>query len=215
MTTEKSQADFIVDDDGVRRCWWCGVDPDYVAYHDDEWGMPVGDDTRLFEKMCLEGFQAGLSWLTILRKRDNFREAFDDFDMHRVAKFTEADVTRLLSNAGIIRHAGKIRSTINNAARAIETAEEFGSLAAFFWQFEPERARRLATRSEVPAITDESTLLSKTLKKRGWTFVGPTTCYALMQAMGMVNDHLNASPKVRCNAWSRADAARQAFVRPG
>ncbi len=210
----KPNSNFIVHPDGVRRCWWCGTDPGYIAYHDHEWGMPVGDDRRLYEKMCLEGFQAGLSWLTILRKREAFRDAFDDFDMHRVAKFTEADVVRLLTNAGIVRHGGKIRSTINNAARAIETAEEFGSLAAFFWQFEPKRSPKFANRSDVPAVTEESTRLSKALKQRGWTFVGPTTCYALMQSMGMVNDHLCASVKLRCNDWQRVDQARKAFVRP-
>ena len=176
------------------RCWWCGADPLYVRYHDDEWGRPVTNDRRLYEKVCLEGFQSGLSWLTILRKRDNFRAAFHDFDIDRVARFTRRDVERLLKNEGIIRHRGKIESTINNAKRARELRDEAGSLSAYFWRWQPDpssRPRRI-TRDVLMtmATTPESTALSKDLRKRGWTFVGPTTIYAFMQAVGLVNDHV-------------------------
>jgi DNA-3-methyladenine glycosylase I len=200
--------------DGAMRCHWHGNLPDYLAYHDNEWGRPVADDRRLFEKICLEGFQSGLSWLTILRKRENFREAFDGFDFGRVAKFTEADVERLLSNAGIIRHRGKIVSTINNAERARELADEAGSLAAFFWGFEPGVAERPEvvdlTHLRANPTTPVSVRLSKELKKRGWSFVGPTTVYAFMQAMGLVNDHLEG-----CVCRNRVEAERKAFRRPG
>lgn len=180
--------------DGKTRCWWCGDDEEYQRYHDEEWGHPVHDDRHLFEKICLEGFQSGLSWLTILRKRDNFRAAFDNFEFVRVAFYTEEDVERLLKNAGIIRHRGKIEATINNASRAIEMVEEFESLSNYFWQYKPEPSLRpqkfdYATLSKI-SITDESKAMSKDLKKRGWKFVGPTTCYAFMQSMGIVNDHL-------------------------
>jgi DNA-3-methyladenine glycosylase I len=177
------------------RCWWCGTDPLYVRYHDEEWGRPVRDDRRLFEKVCLEGFQAGLSWLTILRKRDNFRRAFAEFDIDRVARFTARDVARLLKDEGIVRHRGKIESTINNARRARELRDEFGSVAAYFWQWQPApgaRPKRLT--KEVLATmstSQESVALSNDLRKRGWTFVGPTTIYAFMQAMGLVNDHVD------------------------
>ncbi|NNE01437.1 MAG: DNA-3-methyladenine glycosylase I [Pirellulaceae bacterium] len=196
-------------DDGKRRCWWCGSDPLYVQYHDTEWGIPVDDDQRLFEKMCLEGFQSGLSWLTVLKKRESFRRCFDQFDFYAVARYRPAKVETLLQDARIIRHRGKIESTINNAKRAIEIVDQHGSLAAFFWQFEPSRPRVARNRSQIPAITDESTALSKSLKKRGWSFVGPTTCYALMQAMGMVNDHVRT-----CHAWEPIEQARRAFERP-
>jgi DNA-3-methyladenine glycosylase I len=181
-------------DDGVARCWWGASAPDYAAYHDEEWGRPVHDDGRLFEKICLEGFQSGLSWLTILRKRENFRKAFAGFDYHRVARFNQRSVERLLNDAGIVRHRGKIESTINNAKRAIELEEEFGSLSAFFWEWVPpksERPRRM-THGSLTKLgkTPTSTELSKELKRRGWSFVGPTTAYAFMQAMGLVNDHL-------------------------
>ena len=184
----------VVGEDGLPRCWWCGSAPEYAAYHDEEWGWPVHDDVRLFEKICLEGFQSGLSWLTILRKRESFREAFAGFDYHRVARFNQRSVERLLKDAGIVRHRGKIESTINNAKRAIEMEAEFGSLSAYFWQHVPPRSERpkrmtqgaLKKLSKTPA----STALSKDLKRRGWTFVGPTTAYAFMQAMGLVNDHL-------------------------
>jgi DNA-3-methyladenine glycosylase I len=179
----------------MERCWWCGTDPGYTRYHDDEWGMPVTDDRRLFEKICLEGFQAGLSWLTILRKRESFRAAFAGFDFDQVAKFTARDVARLLKDEGIVRHRGKIESTINNAKRAVELRRECGSLAAYVWRWEPEPATRpkritRETLRKMP-VTPASIALSKDLKKRGWTFVGPTTIYAFMQAMGLVNDHVD------------------------
>jgi DNA-3-methyladenine glycosylase I len=176
--------------DGVSRCWWCGDDPLYVRYHDDEWGHPVVDDVRLFEKLCLEGFQAGLSWITILRKRDAFRSGFAGFEIPTVASFDEADVTRLLGDASIVRHRGKIESTINNARRALELIEQFGSLAAFVQRFRPEMHARPTLTSEFQSTSPESIALSKELKRRGWSFVGPTTMYAFMQAMGLVNDHL-------------------------
>ena len=181
-----------------KRCWWCGDDPLYVEYHDTEWGFPVTDDTRLFEKLCLEGFQSGLSWLTILRKRENFRAAFAGFDIPTVAQFTDADVERLLQDAGIVRHQGKIRSTINNANRALEIQEEFGSLSAYVWWFKPDPASRPTRMTKDALMTmstsPESVAMSKDLKKRGWSFVGPTTVYAFMQAMGLVNDHLHDCP---------------------
>jgi len=196
------------------RCWWAGEDPMYVAYHDDEWGLPVADDRRLFEKLCLEGFQAGLSWRTILYKREAFRKAFADFDVDRVARFTARDVDRLLRDAGIVRHRGKIESTINNARRTRELQRETGSLAAYVWRFEPIRASRprIITRDILAtmATTPESIALSKDLKRRGFTFVGPTTVYAFMQAMGLVNDHLEGCPSRR-----RATEARKAFRVPG
>ena len=179
----------------MKRCWWCGTDPLYVRYHDEEWGKPVRDDRRLFEKICLEGFQAGLSWLTILRKRENFRAAFADFDFDKVSRYTSKDVTRLLKDEGIIRHRGKIESTINNARRAIELRKEAGSLADYFWRWQPEKVSRPKRITQdvlmTMATTAESTALSKDLRKRGWTFVGPTTVYAFMQAMGLVNDHVD------------------------
>ena len=206
--------------DGVIRCPWPGDHDDYRAYHDDEWGRPVVDDVRLFEKACLEGFQAGLSWLTILRKRENFRTAFAGFDPTAVARFTDDDVARCLADAGIVRHRGKIESTINNAARALETIDEFGSLAAYLWNFEPTGPTRVdgpadGATSEasglaaIPATTVESTALSRDLKRRGWSFVGPTTIYALMQAMGMVNDHLPD-----CAFHPVVEAERAALLRP-
>ena len=193
--------DLEVGEDGLARCGWGTATPDYVAYHDDEWAVGVVDDHRLFEKVCLEGFQSGLSWLTILRKRENFRAAFAGFDPERVASFGEADVERLLGDAGIVRHQGKIRSTINNAQRAIELIDELGSLAAYFW---PHATFGTDAPIDVPAVTDASTMLSKDLKRRGWTFVGPTTMYAFMQAMGLVNDHLAG-----CCARDRAEASRR------
>lgn len=206
-----STPDLVTGADGRRRCWWPAADPLYVAYHDHEWGRPVVDDHRLFEKLCLEGFQAGLSWLTILRKREHFRAAFHGFDPAVVARFTERDVERLLQNAGIVRHQGKIRSTINNAARALEIVDEFGSLAAYIWQWEPAARERPARvdRTSIPATTPTSIALSKDLKKRGWTFVGPTTVYAFMQAMGLVNDHLRG-----CAVRAKAEAARHTTKRP-
>jgi DNA-3-methyladenine glycosylase I len=179
--------DLVIGDDSLPRCWW-GSGPEYVAYHDLEWGRASTDDTRLFEKICLEGFQAGLSWLTILRKRENFRAAFAGFDPTLVSRFGEADVQRLLADAGIVRHQGKIRSTINNAGRALEMIVEKGSLASYFWSWAgPEEPAP----AEIPAVTATSTAISKDLKRRGWSFVGPTTVYAFMQAMGLVNDHVS------------------------
>ena len=192
--------------DGRPRCWWGLSDPDYEAYHDTEWGFPQGDEHRLFEKICLEGFQSGLSWLTILRKRENFREAFSGFDPDVVADYTEADVERLLLNAGIVRHRGKIEATINNAARALEMTEEFGSIGAFLWSHEPPRTD---APTDIPATTDLSTALSKDLKKSGWRFVGPTTMYAFMQAMGLVNDHLGD-----CVIRDEVETARTSFEPP-
>ena len=190
-----------VGDDGLARCGWGQSTPDYVAYHDDEWGMGVVDDHRLFEKICLEGFQSGLAWITILRKRENFRAAFAGFDPRLVAAFGQDDVERLLGDAGIVRHQGKIRSTINNAARDLELIDEYGSLAAFFW---PHATFPDAAPTEIPALTETSTRLSKDLKRRGWSFVGPTTMYAFMQAMGLVNDHLAG-----CCAREAAESSRR------
>ena len=195
------------------RCPWGRHPENYRRYHDAEWGRPVADDTRLFEKLCLEGFQAGLSWLTILNKREAFRTAFAGFDPERVARFDEGDVERLLGDAGIVRHRGKIEAAINNASRALELREEWGSLAAFFWSHEPDPASRpdRVTWDWITAhpTTPESTALSKALKARGWRFVGPTTMYALMQAMGIVNDHVED-----CCAREAVEAARARFVRP-
>ena len=210
----EAQTGLIVGADGMTRCFWPGALPDYLAYHDNEWGVPVSDDFRLFEKICLEGFQSGLSWLTILRKRENFRAAFDGFDFHRVAQYGQADVERLLTDKGIVRHRGKIESTINNAKRAIELVAEKGSLAAYFWSFEPGAEDRPIV-VDYPTLianpkTDTSIRISKDLKKRGWSFVGPTTVYAFMQAMGLVNDHIEG-----CHCRERIEKLRQGFKRPG
>ena len=198
-------------EDGVARCWWADSAPEYRDYHDLEWGFPVADDVRLFEKLSLEGFQAGLSWLTILRKRESFRRAFAGFDVDRIAHFDQADVDRLLHDAGIVRHRGKIEAVINNAKRAVELVESEGSLGSYVWRFEPApRTGRLDRASLAGlAVTVESKRLAKDLKSRGWRFVGPTTAYAFMQAMGLVNDHLDG-----CDARARADAARRTFERP-
>ncbi len=184
--------------DGTARCWWSSGLADYEAYHDAEWGRPITEDRRLFEKLCLEGFQSGLSWLTILRKRDNFRRAFANFEPAAVAEFGEADIERLVGDAGIVRHRGKIVSTINNARRALDLIATEGSLAAYVWSFEPPPSER-PSRFDRAALTAASTApasirMSKDLKKRGWSFVGPTTVYAFMQAMGLVNDHLDGCP---------------------
>jgi DNA-3-methyladenine glycosylase I len=194
-------------EDGVARCFWGAGSDEYRVYHDEEWGRPVSDDVRLFEKLCLEGFQAGLSWLTILRKRDAFRRACAGFDFRQVARFGPADVERLLGDASIVRHRGKIESTINNARRCLELVEAEGSLADYVWRFEPELAARpdpvtWEALREL-AQTAESRALAKDLKRRGWTFVGPTTVYAFMQAMGLVNDHVEG-----CDARARCEAAR-------
>jgi DNA-3-methyladenine glycosylase I len=182
----------FTDEKGIARCRWCEATPLYRDYHDKEWGYPVDEDRRLFEKICLEGFQSGLSWLTILNKRENFRAGFANFEPAKVARFKDKDVERLLQDVGIVRHRGKIESTINNAQRALELQKEFGSLAAYFWGSEP-----------------DAKAISKDLKKRGWSFVGPTTVYAFMQAMGMVNDH---APE--CFAHAKAEAARKKFRPP-
>jgi DNA-3-methyladenine glycosylase I len=203
----------FTDDSRTSRCAWCQATPIYRNYHDIEWGFPVDDERRLFEKICLEGFQAGLSWLTILNKREAFRNAFANFDAEQVARFGAADIKRLVNDAGIVRHAGKIASTINNAQRVIELRKEFGSLGAFVWRLEPEAKSRPVriTHEAVKAMptSDASTILSKDLKKRGWTFVGPTTMYAFMQAMGLVNDHIEG-----CASRKAALAARKAFTPP-
>jgi DNA-3-methyladenine glycosylase I len=192
-------------DDGVVRCWWCGDDPLYVAYHDTEWGVPVRDERRLFEKLCLEGFQAGLSWLTILRKRPAFRAAFAGFDPERVARFTERDVTRLLADAGIVRHRGKIEATIDNARAYEQLVAQEGSLAAFVWDFAGEPGPAPRRPEDLPSDTPASRALSRELKRRGWRYVGPTTVYAFMQAMGLVDDHL-AGCHARGAAPSRGES---------
>jgi DNA-3-methyladenine glycosylase I len=206
-------AGLFTDDTATHRCAWCRATPAYRNYHDTEWGFPVDDERRLFEKICLEGFQAGLSWLTILNKRENFRAAFANFEAEQIAVFDEADVKRLLLDAGIVRHGGKIASTINNAKRVIELRSEFGSLASFVWRLEPDKSARPArmTLDALKAATTSpaSIALSKDLKKRGWTFVGPTTMYAFMQAMGLVNDHIEG-----CTSREAALAARAAFNKP-
>jgi DNA-3-methyladenine glycosylase I len=191
-------------DDGVRRCWWADSAPEYRSYHDDEWGFPVVDDVALFEKLSLEGFQAGLSWLTILRKREAFRRAFAGFDFERIARFGERDVARLLADAAIVRNRAKIAAVINNAGRTLELRQDGGSLAAFVWQYEP------ALRSQRLAPAPEAAALARDLKRRGWRFVGPTTVYAFMQAMGLVNDHLDG-----CDARPEAEQVRASLARPG
>jgi len=196
--------DTIPGPDGRPRCRWCAAAPEFFAYHDAEWGFPVADDRRLFEKLCLEAFQSGLSWRTILAKRENFRAAFHGFDVDRVARFDERDVERLLQDAGIVRHRGKIEAVINNARRALEMVEREGSLAAFFWRFEP-AGRDASAASQ----TAESVAISKELKRRGWQFVGPTTVYAFMQAMGLVNDHAEG-----CSIRPAVERARRTFERP-
>ncbi len=199
--------DTIPGPDGQPRCRWCEAAPEFFAYHDREWGFPVADDRRLFEKICLEGFQSGLSWRTILAKRENFRAVFHGFDYERVADFDQHDVDRLLGDAGIIRHRGKIEATINNAQRAREMVEQEGSLAAYFWRFEPDPAT--LPPPQTVSTSPESVALSKDLKKRGWRFVGPTTVYAFMQAMGLVNDHAEA-----CVTRVLVARARRAFEKP-
>lgn len=193
--------------DGKSRCSWCEAAPEFFHYHDVEWGFPVGDDFRLFEKLCLEGFQSGLSWRTILAKRENFRAAFHGFDFNKIARFTQRDVKRLLKNEGIIRNRAKIESVINNAKRAQEMLKQEGSLAAFIWAYEPAEDQLAAP--QTVSVSAESKALSKELKKRGWKFVGPTTAYALMQAMGLVNDHVEG-----CVVRSQVEKARKRFKRP-
>ncbi len=196
-------------DDAVMRCWWCGNDPSYVEYHDREWGVPITDEVRLFEKIALEGFQSGLSWLTILRKRENFRAAFAGFDPERVARFGAHDVTRLLGDAGIVRHRGKIEATISNAKALLELRDREGSLTRFVWRYAPTSLARVRTKADVRATSVESIALSKELKARGWRFVGPTTCYAFFQAMGLVNDHLEGCARYESVAALRAGTLAQ------
>jgi DNA-3-methyladenine glycosylase I len=202
-----------VGDDAIARCWWSGADPLYRDYHDREWGRPVADDRRLFEKLCLEGFQAGLSWLTILRKRDNFRTAFEDFDVEAVARFDPARIEQLMADSGIVRNRAKIEATVNNARRCIELCDEFASLAAYVWRFEPEPASRPRVLDHAALMqirtTTEAMALSKDLRRRGWAFVGPTTVYAFMEAMGLVNDHLQG-----CDTRAEAERERATFYRP-
>ena len=198
----------IIGPDGKARCRWCEAAPEFLTYHDAEWGFPVSDDHRLFEKLCLEGFQSGLSWRTILAKRENFRAAFHDFDFDRVARFTQRDVERLLKDEGIVRHRGKIEAVINNAQRAKELVKKEGSLAAFIWRYEPDK-KQLAEPQTV-STSAESIALSKDLKKLGWKFVGPTTVYAFMQAMGLINDHV-----ADCVIRNKVERARKTFGRPG
>jgi DNA-3-methyladenine glycosylase I len=203
----------VVGDDGVARCWWAGSDPLYRSYHDGEWGRPVADDVRLFEKLTLEGFQSGLSWLTILRKRENFRRAFAGFDIEAVAGFGPQHVARLLGDAGIVRNRAKIEATVTNARCCLELMSEAGSLAAYAWSFEPDPATRPASldwdalRGLSPA--PEAAAMSKDLRRRGWGFVGPTTVYSFMQAMGLVDDHLSA-----CAVRTEVERDRTSFRRP-
>lgn len=193
--------------DGRPRCLWCGAAPEFEAYHDLEWGFPVADDLRLFEKLSLEAFQSGLSWRTILAKRENFRRAFDGFDFHKIARYQEKHVASLLRDEGIVRHRGKIEAVINNAQCAVRLQAEHGSLAAYFWKFEVDPA--IAAPPQTVSVSPESTALSKDLKKRGWKFVGPTTLYAFMQAMGLINDHAEG-----CVIASRVAEARERFAKP-
>jgi DNA-3-methyladenine glycosylase I len=198
----------ILGPDGKSRCRWCDAAPEFLGYHDTEWGFPVSDDHRLFEKLSLEGFQSGLSWRTILAKRENFRAAFHDFDFDRIARFAQRDLDRLLKDEGIVRHRGKIEAVVNNARRAQELVKQEGSLAAFIWRYEPD-LEQLA-RPQTASISAESIALSKDLKKRGWKFVGPTTVYAFMQAMGLINDHVGD-----CVIRTKVERARKNFRRPG
>ncbi len=193
--------------DGKPRCGWCSATPDYLAYHDTEWGFPVSDDQQLFEKLSLESFQSGLSWRTILTKRENFRAAFHKFDFDKIARFTQRDLTRLLKDEGIVRHRGKIEAVINNAQRAQELIKQEGSLAAYIWRYESDKRQR--AKPQAVSTSAESIALSKDLKKRGWKFLGPTTVYAFMQAMGLVNDHMEG-----CIIRAKVDRARKDFKRP-
>jgi len=198
----------ITGPDGKLRCKWCGGAPEFLDYHDTEWGFPVSDDHRLFEKLSLESFQSGLSWRTILAKRENFRAAFHDFDFDRVARFTRRDLNRLLKDEGIVRHRGKIEAAINNAGRARELVKREGSLAAFLWRYEPDM-KQLA-KPQTVSTSAQSIALSKDLKKLGWKFFGPTTVYAFMQAMGLINDHVDD-----CVIRAKVERARRNFRRPG
>ncbi|WP_299865856.1 DNA-3-methyladenine glycosylase I [uncultured Roseobacter sp.] len=193
--------------DGRARCRWSGVTAEFLDYHDREWGFPVADDVGLFEKLCLESFQSGLSWRTILNKREGFRTAFDRFDFYKITKYDEADVERLLGNEAIVRHKGKISAVINNAARAVEMVEKEGSLATFFWRFAPGPGELASPQSQ--STSPSSKALARELKRRGWRFVGPTTVYAFMQAMGLINDHVEG-----CFVRAQVDEARHRFQRP-
>jgi DNA-3-methyladenine glycosylase I len=197
----------IKGEDGKARCQWCDGAPEFPAYHDTEWGFPVDDDIRLFEKLSLEAFQSGLSWRTILTKRDNFRAAFSGFDFNAIARFTQRDVNRLLKDEGIVRHRGKIEAVINNAQRMQELIKQQGSLAAFIWGYEPDPKK--AGKPQTQSTSAESVALSKELKKRGWKFIGPTTVYAFMQAMGLVNDHVEG-----CVIRPKVAQARKQFKPP-
>jgi len=201
-------AETVKGSDGKLRCKWCDAAPEFLAYHDTEWGFPVSDDHRLFEKLCLEGFQAGLSWRTILVKRENFRNAFHNFDFEKIARFTQRDINRLLKNEGIVRHKGKIEAVINNAKRAKELVKQEGSLAAFFWRYEADAENHAKPQSV--STSPESIELSKDLKKLGWKFVGPTTAYAFIQAMGLINDHVKG-----CIIRVKVERARKKFKPPG
>lgn len=208
-----SNKGLIEDSQNISRCSWCSDDPLYQLYHDEEWGRPTDNDVQLFEKICLEGFQAGLSWLTILRKRENFRKAFHGFEFEKIARYSEKDIDRLLQDSGIIRHRGKIEATINNAQKVSDILDEYESLAHFFWQFEPDITARPSsiTHETLQSLTQsaESESLSKDLKKRGFKFVGPTTMYAFMQAMGLVNDHIEG-----CHMRPQVECDRKSFQRP-
>jgi DNA-3-methyladenine glycosylase I len=212
--TECDEKYLRTDEGGTTRCWWGHEPLEYRKYHDEEWGRPVADDFRLFEKICLEGFQSGLSWLTILRKRENFREAFAGFDFNKIADFDDHDVAGLLQNAAIVRHRGKIEATINNARRALEIVDEFGSLAGYIWRWEPKSREPGIGKNDnngvIASVTRTSQLLSKDLKQRGWKFFGPTTAYAFMQAMGLVNDHIQG-----CSVLELVEQERNGFHRPG
>lgn len=198
----------IAGPDGKLRCRWCAAAPEFLAYHDTEWGIPVSDDFRLFEKLCLESFQSGLSWRTILAKRENFRAAFLGFDFNKIVRFTERDIKRLLKDDGIVRHRGKIEAVVNNARQARDLVKREGSLAAFIWRYEPAATQR--AKPQTVSSSAESQTLSKDLKKLGWKFVGPTTVYAFMQAMGLINDHV-----ADCIIRSKVERARKNFNRPG
>lgn len=197
----------VTGSDGKPRCKWTQAAPDFEAYHDAEWGFPVANEIRLFEKICLESFQSGLSWRTILTKRENFRAAFAGFDFHQVASFTEDDKTKLLQNQGIVRHKGKIEAVINNAQKAVELQKECGSIASYFWSFEPANPNEFEPQTQT--TSKESVALSKDLKKRGWKFVGPTTMFAFMQAMGLINDH-----SVGCVIREQVAMVRTGFEKP-
>jgi len=197
----------FVGPDGQPRCRWSGAAPEFLDYHDREWGFPVSDDIRLFENLCLESFQSGLSWRTILNKRAGFRAAFDGFDFHKIARYDAGDIDRLLSDENIVRHRGKITAVINNAARAVDMVDAEGSLAAFFWGFEPKPEELGAPQTQSTNVS--SAALARELKRRGWKFLGPTTVFAFMQAMGLINDHSEG-----CAIRTAADDARRKFQRP-